>query len=234
MSDASLPDGPTLEQRNLEIAACRRAGASLRELGEAFGLSRERVRQILRRVAPNFEPSDAVRIYHGRCAPRPEHGMLAALELYADPEMPVRAIAKTTGLPVSQIYTAARRAGLHRNAKRWTRERLREQLLALADRLGRSPRSRDAAEHIGGGFLNAVVQVYGSLGQLQEDLGLPATDKGCRKRSRRGETIRRVAEILRRRPKATWSQIGRDLGISPQGARRAGLIVLDKLTSRPA
>ena len=44
---------PMLERRNNAIVAARRAGWTLDQIGLAVGKSRERVRQIIKKVAPD-------------------------------------------------------------------------------------------------------------------------------------------------------------------------------------
>lgn len=51
------------EERNCEIAAMRRAGATYQQIGEKYGMTRQGAHEIMRRYCPELVNRDVTRKY---------------------------------------------------------------------------------------------------------------------------------------------------------------------------
>lgn len=94
------------------------AGETLKEIGDDYGISRERVRQVIRR---NGVPSLGLREEHKQKAHEMTSVELLAVELYRQDVRP-KEIVRRTGLKIHQIRTALERCCVQRKgAGHWNR-----------------------------------------------------------------------------------------------------------------
>lgn len=101
------------EQRQWVFAERYLAGETLQQIADDYGLTRERVRQILRRIGV---PSLGLRIEHRRGAHELTDEEIAAAHAYADGVLPKK-IEQRFGLSRHQILRAVDRLGFDRNPR---------------------------------------------------------------------------------------------------------------------
>lgn len=125
MSDRIVPVGA-----RPEIAMLYLGGATLQELGDMVGVSRERVRQILR--------ADGIK-------PRTTRREIGPILRAYDPSKTTKEIAAEAGCRVETAYRALRALKLPRRNRRdkWTRELIVAQLQDWAAEHGRQPLAPD-------------------------------------------------------------------------------------------
>lgn len=100
------------DKRDEFIAKLYRSGLTLQAIASRYGLTRERVRQILRR---DGVPSMGLKDRGGRARQRPmSEAELRAVTLYASGKYPTE-VAAATGLSVQEVSLAIRLAGLKRH-----------------------------------------------------------------------------------------------------------------------
>ena len=194
------------KRRRLSIVAAYRSGAALQEVGDAFKISRERVRQIVAQDAPSF------RRVEGTSRP----GTVDPLKLIAlaDQGLSVDEIARRLGIARSVAYRCYYALG-YSHGVHWTAETALAELRTVAEQLGRSPKQLELRTAL----RQALKNHCGGLTAAKREIGLASTDRGCAKRRKRGETYNAVRVLLTANPALTPSELGRLVGLRQQGMR---------------
>ena len=166
-----------IEQRDRQIVAARVRGDSLREIGQRFGISRERVRQVLMgTVAENSGEARSARSRReqARAAARRDD-VLSAFREGLQP----RAIARAVGLPGTVVTSlvaehattedrlARRRAqgaAARREQHGYTEEELVRAVAEVVETLGRVPSSAEYGEIARASDLPSIATIEARLG----------------------------------------------------------------------
>lgn len=200
-----MPTGPQsshLAARNADIVRRRSAGESLQAIGARFGVSRERVRQIVRDGGgPQGQLTEAVKRRREREVAEPRARELVALwssgrevsELARGLGLSTRAVGRVIDAAATE---AERHMHLTQRMRRYSDADLIKALLTVADQLGRTPYSVDykrAAEGTALPGYNTLLRRFGSWPQAAGAAGLPppANRRAPAKRTRPRKPRRR-------------------------------------------
>lgn len=139
---------PGNHERSVAMARLYRGGKTLEEIGVEYGVTRERVRQILRKIGVE---SLGLRKEHVRQPDPLTEAQLQAVELYQADVRP-REIEARLGVTIPQIHAALKRLGIKRKSQgAWLVRPDDEQITAEVARLYRSGLSaREIAARVDG------------------------------------------------------------------------------------
>jgi len=165
------------------------------------------VRQILANDAPSFRRTGGPR--------RPGATDPLKVIALADEGLSVDEIIQRLGGTRGAIERCYYALGYGHPAHRWTREEALAELRTLAERLGHSPKSLELPFALKG----ALASRCGGLTAAKRELGLTATDRGCAKRGKRGETYNAVRLLLTANPTLPPTDLGRLVGLRAEGMR---------------
>jgi hypothetical protein len=202
-----LPD-PVEEDREVVMAARYLEGDTLQAIGDEFGLTRERVRQLLRAAGV---PSLGVRAAHRRSAAPIADWEREVAEVYSTGETSPSEICSRYGLEVAKLYGVLRRTGTRRFPKgHFARLKDDAEITAqCADLYRQGLKAREIAERIPA--LRHHETVYKYLARA----GVTPSRLGGK---RRGELQRAAPQIIRDYVAgATFADLSERYGASKEG-----------------
>ena len=171
-------EGQHDNERELVICSLFSGGMTLAAISEIYGVSGERVRQIVRRngIPPTVRNVDPLRILASLEA---STCVAHAARLATTSTTSVRRLIAEMGMhaEVREWFAKNKRAETERR-KAWRRESLIIRMRALASRLGRTPNKIDLDRYAKGA--SGYQLVFGSLPAAQIAAGLPPTKPGGR------------------------------------------------------
>jgi hypothetical protein len=162
------PKRDRAEVRREAMAALYRDGATLEEIGEASGVTRERVRQLIGATGQKGRPSrvDPIRVLRAARTAKDFAQCVASLRM--DPNKVERCLVETGHWPALNRLWALRK----RSRKSARGERYLSQLRELAKRLGYTPGIVDINAEPGFPRHMTFVKYFGSISKAQALAGL--------------------------------------------------------------
>jgi DNA-binding CsgD family transcriptional regulator len=186
------PNGEaTFDERALDIVARRMRGDTLSEVAAAHGISRERVRQILR--GHGVDANAALSARHATLLAGAEARREEILRAYRRGDRPeqiarevdiassaVRALLDTAITPADRAH---RRANRHKGgAQQFSDEDLIAAVREVADRYGRTPTTTEYSRAAAGGMLPSLPLIHNRLGWRETVARAGLTPRGSLRR----------------------------------------------------